>query len=223
MKNHFLSHKFNLYTKAQSMLPPNLKLRRTLPLFLSILMLTGFSTMYAQPDFTLEQWNQERISFNQNAMYVLGGWALTNMAAGGIGWSQTGGATKYFHQMNLAWNTVNLGIASFALYNLSQGDASSYSLLESLKEGQTLEKVLLFNAGLDVGYIALGAYLHQRGVNKSSSRLKGYGTSLILQGGFLLVFDGILFAMTQDLNAPLLDHIEHLSVTANGLSMSVRF
>jgi len=198
-------------------------MRQKLTLLLFLLCLTGFSTTFAQTDFSLEQWNHDRISFNQNAMYVLGGWALTNIAVGAVGWNQTGGATRYFHQMNLAWNTVNLGIASFALYNLSQGDASSYSLIESLKEGQTLEKVLLFNAGLDFGYMAFGAYLHQRGINKSSSRLKGYGTSLIIQGGFLLVFDGILFAMTQDLNAPLLEHIEHLSVTANGLSLNVRF
>ena len=51
----------------------------------------------------------------------------------------------------------------------------------------------LFNAGLDVGYMATGAYLWERGIRKDSRGLKGYGQSLILQGGFLFTFDLIMY------------------------------
>ncbi len=58
-----------------------------------------------------------------------------------------------------------------------------------------MQKVLLLNAGLDVGYMAFGGYLWQRGSSEDNARLTGYGQSLILQGAFLMAFDLTLFAL----------------------------
>jgi hypothetical protein len=188
----------------------------------SLLLLSIFALpALAQHDFSVSQWNTDRIQFQQRSMMMLGGWALTNIAIGVYGWQSSDGALSYFHQMNAGWNVVNLGIAGLAMYGLKGADPSSFSLMESLKEGQNLEQILLLNAGLDVGYIALGGYLLERGKRKASARLKGYGSSLILQGAFLLTFDSVLVYLTKQLNAPLLQHLEQVTVSATGVSVRI--
>ena len=55
-------------------------------------------------------------------------------------------------------------------------------------------KTFLFNAGLDVGYMAFGLFLVERGARVSDgAMLQGFGYSLILQGGVLLGFDLAMF------------------------------
>ena len=48
------------------------------------------------------------------------------------------------------------------------------------------------NAALDVVYIAGGAVLRQQGIEKNNPQWIGWGDSIILQGGFLLVFDSVM-------------------------------
>ena len=67
------------------------------------------------------------LAANNAGMYVLGGWALANMAAGAYGWAAFEGEKKYFSQMNLFWNVVNLSIAGFALYSSYSTDVSLMS------------------------------------------------------------------------------------------------
>jgi hypothetical protein len=82
----------------------------------------------------------------------------------------------------------------------------------------------LLNAGLDVAYIATGFYLKERSKNSSSSeRLRGYGNSLLLQGGFLLMFDVALYFIHQnnaDLN--LYPHLESLLVGGIGIGITLK-
>ncbi|MDZ7718279.1 MAG: hypothetical protein U5K72_05600 [Balneolaceae bacterium] len=132
--------------------------RRKIFIFL-ILQLLFSGLLFAQstePD--LETINQNRIGLNSKGMLMLGGWAVSNMIVGGIGMAKTNGTTKYFHQMNAVWNTVNLTIAGFGYYGLRNQDVGM-SLSETISEFHSFEKILLFNAGLDVGYMALGAFL----------------------------------------------------------------
>ena len=77
--------------------------------------LLACSTLAAQaqvPDDYL-QFNAQRERTSGTSMLVLGGWAVGNMVAGGIGMATTpsGSEAFHFHQMNAAWNVVNLGIA----------------------------------------------------------------------------------------------------------------
>ena len=137
--------------------------------------------------------NQERLEINRKGMIVLGSWAAGNMIVSAWQYTQTEGQTRYFHQMNVFWNVVNAGIAGFGYYQSANG-ATDLSLIESMNEQNSIEKILLFNAGLDVAYIATGLYLKERGKVKSEKfdQFTGYGNSLILQGGFLLVFDIVM-------------------------------
>ena len=144
-------------------------------------------------------------------MIVLGSWALINMAGGAYGWSKYDGQQKYFHQMNLFWNSVNLTIAGIALYNNYQVDCSLMGPDEIMSQHIKTERLLILNSALDLGYIGTGLLLrHLSGQSENrGDLLKGYGNSLLLQGSFLLVFD--LF-LNQLLRNHRMDFINSLSL-----------
>lgn len=97
---------------------------------------------------------------------ILGGWALGNMALGGVRMNRTEGHVKSFYQTNLAWNSVNLLIAGVGYYNAMK-DGIDLSFLETFNEQKQIEKILLLNAGLDVGYMLGGLYLMERSKKQS--------------------------------------------------------
>ena len=114
-------------------------------------------------------------------MWALNSWAVANMATG-IGMSiMTDEPTqKAFHQMNVGWNVVNLGLASLPLINKPTVDAERWS------------RLFWINAGLDVGYVAAGWYMANRGRQEGNPQMEGMGNSLMLQGGFLVGFDAVM-------------------------------
>lgn len=154
-----------------------------------------FASPVLSQEFSLDQFNANRNQINATAMLTLGGWAISNIA---VNTAFYAGAKedehKYFYQMNAAWNVINLAIAGFGYYGSTNPDGG-LSLYASLQEQAAIEKILLFNAGLDVAYIMTGFYLIERSKNsaKYSNQLKGYGKSLILQGGFLFAFDLVVY------------------------------
>ena len=170
--------------------------------------------------FDAQNYAQKSYDLQKNGMIVLGTWATLNLISGSAGYFLSAKNTKYFHQMNAGWNIVNLGIAGFALYNLGQSDASLMGYSESLSELRNLDKILLFNAGLDFGYMAAGAWLWERGLRKDSERLEGYGKSLILQGGFLLAFDLVLYLLHSPITNELVNQANRIQVTASGFRIN---
>lgn len=170
----------------------------------------------------LTEINEKRLQLNRNGMKLLGGWAAGNIVIGGIGMTQSRGSTRYFHEMNLAWNGVNLAIAGLGYFG-SKKDPAAFSIKETLREYRSFENILLFNAGLDVGYIATGAYLWERGIRKESDRLKGYGQSLILQGGFLFTFDLIMFLASRKQSNKFLEALDGIELRPGGISYSKEF
>jgi len=140
---------------------------------------------------TLLEFNQASLAHQKTAMLTLGGWAVANIAAGAALQGSAVGSTKHFHRMNALWNTVNLGIAGLGYLSAVKSDPAAWDLATGLSKYQTFQKVLLFNAGLDVGYIMGGLYLTERAKRPGDKQdqLKGFGQSIILQGAFLMVFD----------------------------------
>lgn len=175
----------------------------------------------AQSDSMFREFHLDRMKINETAMLVLGGWAVGNILVGTYGNFRSSGEAKYFHQFNAMWNVVNLGIAAFGYFNAVNSDPLSMTNLEIFKDYNSLQNFLLLNAGLDVAYIATGLYLKERSKNSSSAeRLRGYGNSLLLQGGFLLAFDIALYFIHQnnaDIN--LYPHLE--SFLAGGVGVGI--
>ena len=151
---------------------------------------------------TLPDFNQTRLDRQRNAMLVLGTWAVGNLAAGAVLQGQRTGEDRYFHRMNAYWNGINLLLAGSGLYTALTTDPAGMDLIESLRQQGRLEKILLFNAGLDVGYMLGGAYLMERARRpdqENPERLRGFGKSIVLQGAFLFAFDlGAYFYLHQD-------------------------
>ncbi len=140
---------------------------------------------------TLLSFNTERQHIDQQLMIGLGTWAASNFALSGYGWATAANETeKYFHQMNVMWNTVNMGLALpgyFRAKNANLGLNAS----QSWAAQQKTQKIFLINSALDLGYMASGLVLKQQNSTDASkqAQLEGYGNSLLLQGGFLLLFD----------------------------------
>ncbi len=176
---------------------------------------------YSQSDMLMQSFEQERQDINNTGMLVLGSWAAANILVGTYGNFKASGEAKYFHQFNAVWNIVNLGIAAFGYFNAVNSDPASMTNVEIIKDFNSLQNFLLLNAGLDAAYIATGFYLKERSKNSSSSeRLRGYGNSLLLQGGFLLAFDVALYFIHQgnaDIN--LYPHLE--SFLAGGVGVGI--
>ncbi len=158
-------------------------------------------------------------------MYLLGGWALANMSTGVFGWARYENEQKYFHQMNAAWNLVNAGIATYALLSMDRDGPEGLSGQELMRRHIRSEHIYLINAGLDLLYMAGGALMIHAAGNSTTrpGLLKGYGQSVLLQGGFLFLFDlakfGIQYRRRQHFEASLLG----AGISPHGLSVVIAF
>lgn len=117
----------------------------------------------------------------------LGLWAATSVLAGLLlfGWLalrrvQAPFIRNFAIQM-FAWGTVDLVIAAFAFQGLAMRDYAS---------AMRMQQFLWLNAGLDVGYAAVGATLAIAGwrIGQSLSAV-GAGVGVIVQGFALFVLD----------------------------------
>lgn len=152
---------------------------------------------------SLEEAFQQEVNFRKRGMWVLGSWATANIAGGLALRANTTGRQSYFYEMNAIWNTVNLGIAAFGYIGAMRMEmpADAFALYQ---EQVGLDKTLLFNAGLDLAYIAGGFWMIERSktVDTNPDRWKGYGQAVILQGAFLFVFDIAMVLLHSKINVP---------------------
>ncbi len=190
---------------------------------LSLASLYLTSALFAQQN-VLNNLNKERENISKKGLTILSSYAAANIIFGTIASSKADGSNKYYHQMNAIWNGVTLGIVGIGFLTAKKEGVLSYN--ESLKKQQNIEKLFLFNAGLDLAYIAGGAYMKERAktTNKNPFRLKGYGESVMLQGSVLLLFDGIMYAIHNKHGKALYklaDNIK-LAATENGVGVVVK-
>ena len=186
---------------------------------LALLLITSFAQQT-----NLNAYNKERERISRTGVKILAGYSVANIVYGSIAASQSTGSNKYFHEMNAIWNGITLGITGIGFLTAKREGELSYSA--SLKKQSDIEKLFLFNVGLDVAYVVGGAYLKERSktTNKNPNRLKGYGESVMLQGGVLLLFDGIMYAL-HNRHGKLLNKMGEnvkLAATGNGIGLVVK-
>ena len=141
----------------------------------------------------------ERTRLDQQGLTILGGWAMSNLLVSGIATGQTDGSAHYFHQMNIGWGAINLALAGSGYLAARRAARQPMAgRADNVRAQLRTENLYLFNAGLDVAYMATGFFLLEKGRNPTAAgspdRWRGYGQSLLLQGGFLLLFDGFQYA-----------------------------
>lgn len=183
-----------------------------------IFLLLSASTAFGQ----VSQYQSDFNKINENLMLGLGSYAVTNFVAGGIGYATSQDqATKHFQEMNMMWNTVNLGLAVPGYLKAKRG-GKALTLEEMIKEQKKTETIFLVNDVLDLGYIATGIWMRNEAVNQGNraDMYKGYGNSLILQGSFLLAFDAYAYYLHQN-HAKQLPMLDKVSVHTSGAGLAL--
>lgn len=120
-------------------------------------------------------------------LFQLSLWSLLSVFWGGLlaVLFPSGSFWASFGGMNAVWGLINLIIASFGYYGVMK--KIRMGLADEELERQRLRRLLKVNTWLDVGYLAVGLALAWWG---KSPLLQGFGWGIMVQGGFLLLFDG---------------------------------
>ena len=173
---------------------------------------------------SLKSFNYSRNHITTTGMEVLGSWAVVNIGAGAAGWaSSKGGSNKYFYQMNTIWGAANLGAALLGYIGTKNNTGKQLTAAECLKAQQKIEKIFLINGGLDLAYIGTGIFLKHRGDNRNSAQLRGYGSAIIVQGVFLLLFDGTMYSTQRSNGNKLRRFLEKNPISFTGKTIGLTY
>lgn len=117
-------------------------------------------------------------------------WSIASTAIGMVMWLRGGRFWEGVASQFIGWAVVNMGIAFFGSEGTRQRrqrllDPDAPPVLA--QERESLRRLLLFNAGLDVLYMIGGRALMNR--RKSGPWTRGVGLGIILQGAYLFYFD----------------------------------
>lgn len=173
---------------------------------------------------SLEEFNLKRYHHQRTGMTALTTWASANIATGTMGYFMSDDAeSRYFHEMNVMWNTVNLGLGIAALAT-NKRPTADLSRAASIKAARKTETIFLVNAGLDVLYMGAGLAMRLNAEGaQNPERLRGYGSSLLLQGGFLFIFDGIEYFIHRKIRKAYLKKEPSISLNSQGLGLSLSY
>jgi hypothetical protein len=168
---------------------------------------------------------RSRNTITQDAMIALGSFAIVNIASGFIVAGQTHGVAHYAWSMNGYWNLVNLGIASMGYLGATRALHRTWTLAQNERAQLSVEKTYVLNFGLDLVYITGGFYLNERGNSESNltsrDQYRGYGTSISIQGGFLLLLDAAMIALHHHNSIRINHKLQGLSLRAAPFGMSL--
>lgn len=191
----------------------------------ALLLLFLIPITYAQ-QASLADLNANRLKVQTTGMAVLTGWSVANIAYGSVAAARGEGSNKYFNRMNVYWGAVNLAIATPSLISsLRQRRNPPTTLEASIEELHSLEKTLLFNTGLDVAYVMGGLYLLERSKNTTDNPawLDGFGKSVILQGGFLLLFDAANYLALRKSHRKAAQILQGVQFSGNSVGLVLKF
>lgn len=141
---------------------------------------------------------------------MLLGWALLSMVLGGIGLlahavgSGTSRGEAFLGALALqflAWGAINAALAGWALRQLARRERAPLPAERQLAERERSIRVLRLNAGLDLLWLAIGValLLLPALLPDHAATLVGHGVGVVLQGGFLLLFDRLFARRLQPL------------------------
>mgnify|MGYP000091358057 CR=1 FL=1 len=155
----------------------------------------------AQDMEVFHNYNRELNTHSRNGMIALGSWGVGNMIVGTAGMLTTERSSMMFnfHLMNTAWNVVNVGIALPAYLGARKRLNKKYDIPGTFKLQRKQETVYGINMAADVLYVGSGVFMQEFANRFDNQRVqnsfKGMGYSLIMQGGFLLIFDAVMFTI----------------------------
>lgn len=195
-------------------------------LIISTLIILLKSNLIAQ-ELNSKAFHSSSCELQKKAMYTLSGWSISNIIIGSLGYYTHEEESKYFNQMNVGWNIINLGIAGAGIFQLRKHQNTPGNIYSLWEEQNKLERIFLFNGALNFAYITSGIALRNYAYRDLDSyhRWLGYGNSLILQGGFLAVFDfANYFLHKRRADCQLRPYLKNIQLhsSSNGIGMTYK-
>jgi hypothetical protein len=142
--------------------------------------------------------NKRRYQIARTGFAALGSWAALNIVAGLISRQHSTGERKQFFRANTMAGAIDMLFAVVGFITTNRMAARPHDVVETFKKQALAEKIFLFSVGLDIGAITYGLYTKERANRFTGQKrvwLKGAGNTLLLQGSFLILFDGILYIL----------------------------
>lgn len=194
--------------------------------FLCLLLLSSISSGAQLSLYDSVNIKHDRLT--TNATYALAGWSLASVTSGLIGKNNSSGEAREFHKRNVLFGSINLGLAGLGILRNRLDANRGYPPEQTFKRTAATQRLFLFNAGLDLAYIAYGLYTRERAYRYTGARydkLRGTGNALLAQGGFLTVFDFVQYLLHSSNAKRLNTKLQTLSftTTADGLGLVYRF
>lgn len=125
---------------------------------------------------------------------LLGVWCFLNLLVGLPGLFYLEGWLWYFMLMNLTWAFINYFVVMWIFDHKYMRRFLKGNVFQRFETQRHVEKMLLFNIGLDTAYIFAGLWLKALAANPASQHAEmwlGFGWSVILQGAFLFIHDNV--------------------------------
>lgn len=168
----------------------------------------------------LQEFNKSRNTKTANGLKILGGWALANIATSSYLYYNTKGTDEYFHQMNVMWNGVNTVIVAASLLPKQK---NNLNLNKTLQWQSNTETTYMTSAALDLLYASAGLYMTEKAKNdfKNHDKWKGWGNSLVYNGGFLFGFDTAMYILHKRNGKKLYNLMEKVDFGTSGLGLHV--
>lgn len=186
--------------------------------FLLVFLVSCYSAQ--SQDYSLDEINTKRCQHTLNGMIAFSSWTGVNLVGSTVGVLTTEGEWQHFFEMNLYFNAINAGLAIPGLIGAIRAQRTGLDFETSVKEVQKIKTIYLVNGALDVSYITFGFLLREIARNPKNSnqrdRFNGFGSSMIVQGGFLLLYDFIAFGIHAANGKKLDSHWKKLSVHPAG-------
>jgi hypothetical protein len=114
-------------------------------------------------------------------------------AAGGLGLAAVGGwrgdrFLRAFGGQTIGWGAIDAGLALGGLARSRRLAGAVADDETAVREATRARRILAFNAGLDILYIA-GGLAVAAGRGRTDAAARGHGLAAVAQGAFLLGFD----------------------------------
>lgn len=138
--------------------------------------------------------------YQMQAMPVLLGWAVGSATAGLIWLRSAGKFWRGLGSQFLGWGVIDGLIAGFALRgateNVARLEQGEISPEEHQRQWLQFERFVWLNVLLDIGYVLGGAWLKRS--QPQDQQRQGMGWGIIIQGGFLLIWDILLASISRN-------------------------
>ncbi len=131
-------------------------------------------------------------------LVVLSWWSLFNILGGIVAVLWLRNEWYYFWMMGIVWGGINLAVALFVFDHTFYRKFRKGNSFERFEAQRHVEKLMFLNIGIDSAYLFAGLLLREHSFIHEVAHADlwlGFGWSIIVQGGFLLIQDIVFYRL----------------------------